>query len=115
MTTTPRQPYRWLPTSTELRQAPELAVLAALDAFLEITAGVLHAAHPEINADPECPYWIVAADRITAEILLQLFEDLRLLLARYRDETLSPTGTLDGRLYHDEPPGAAPSDHDIPF
>jgi hypothetical protein len=106
---------RWLPTPPQLEQAPELAALAALDAILEVAACALQVAHPEIDADPECPYWIAAADRLTAESLLQLFEDLRVLLARYRDETLRPVDVLDQESYQDDPPRAAPDDDDIPF
>jgi hypothetical protein len=73
-------PSRWLPTPPQLEQASELAILAALDAILELAACALEVAHPEIDADPECPYWVAAADRLTAESLLQLFEDLRVLL-----------------------------------
>jgi hypothetical protein len=108
-------PSRWLPTPPQLEQAPELGVLAALDTLLEVATCALQVALPEIDADPECPYWVAGDDRLTAESLLQLFEDLRVLLARYRDETLRPADILEDDPCHDELPCAAPSDDDIPF
>jgi hypothetical protein len=63
-------PRRWLPTPAELDEAPELAILAALDDTLETALRALVAAHPQLG-DSECPAWVrrtsaasAAADRI---------------------------------------------------
>lgn len=58
------------PKPAELAQAPELAILAALDDTLELALRALVAVHPQLG-DPEYPAWArqagpvpAAADRI---------------------------------------------------
>jgi hypothetical protein len=46
-----------MPTPAELDEAPELAMLAALDHTLEIALRALVAAHPQLG-DSECPAWV---------------------------------------------------------
>lgn len=61
-----------LPTPDELADAPELAIVAALDHLLELTLRALVSAHPQLG-DTECPFWArhtdpasQAAERILA-------------------------------------------------
>jgi hypothetical protein len=58
------------PTPSELDDAPELAILAALDHALDLALRALVSAHPQLG-DPDCPSWAqdsspapLAADRI---------------------------------------------------
>ncbi len=53
-----------LPTPGEIADAPELALLHALDEILDLAPRVLVAAHPEL-ADPEAPFWVREASRTT--------------------------------------------------
>ena len=53
-----------LPTPGEIADAPELALLHALDDILDLAPRVLVAAHPEL-ADPEAPFWVREASRTT--------------------------------------------------
>jgi hypothetical protein len=108
-------PSRWLPAPHQLEQAPELAILAALDQVLELAACALHVAHPESHADPDCPSWAREADHAIAEGLLARFDDLRLLLGLYRDGALRPADLDDEDADEDVPPCAAPPDDDFPF
>jgi hypothetical protein len=73
------------PTAPELAEHPELAVLALLDAALDLTVSALLALYPEL-ADPERPYWIDApcAARDRAATLASRAHSLREALAGYR-------------------------------
>ncbi len=53
-----------LPTPDELVDAPELAILHALDQILSLAPRVLVTAHPEL-ADGEAPFWAVEASKAT--------------------------------------------------
>ena len=57
-------PPRRLPTPGEIADAPELAILVALDEILDLMLRALVAAHPEL-ADPEAPFWIPEPPRPT--------------------------------------------------
>jgi len=61
---------RCAPTPDDLNDAPELAILAALDGILELALRALVCEHPQLG-DSECPSWArhttplgEAADRI---------------------------------------------------
>jgi hypothetical protein len=84
MTTAPASPSDWLPTPEELERAPQLAILVALDATLEMTACALQVAHPELVRD-EPPYQLFGPRLIVADELLSLVERLREALCCYRD------------------------------
>jgi hypothetical protein len=63
---------RRLPTPDELDDAPQLAIVAALDQILDLTLRTLVSLHPQLG-DAECPHWVrdvspasEAADRILA-------------------------------------------------
>jgi hypothetical protein len=73
------------PTPPDLAENPELAVLALLDAALDLTVSALLALYPEL-ADPERPYWIDApsAARDRAATIASRAHSLREALARYR-------------------------------
>jgi hypothetical protein len=58
----PNAPH--LPTPDELVEAPELAILHALDQILSLAPRVLVTAHPEL-ADEAAPFWVVEASKIT--------------------------------------------------
>lgn len=51
------------PTPEDLVDAPELAILAALERTLDLVVRALVSAHPEL-ADPERPYWLRQASRM---------------------------------------------------
>ena len=82
------------PTPPDLAESPELAVLALLDAALELAVSALLALYPEI-ADPERPYWIDApsAARDRAATITSRAYSLRDALARYRQ--ILPPATDD--------------------
>jgi hypothetical protein len=65
------------PTSNQLALAPELGLLAALEAVLDLTVRTLEAAWPEPRGDDDGDY---LSSRIT-----QLAEELREALLDYRD------------------------------
>jgi hypothetical protein len=72
------------PAIPPLTIAPELAVLAALFALLDIASDALYATHPEL-ADDERPYWVptpVAVSRATA--IIRRAAGLRRAVRRYR-------------------------------
>jgi hypothetical protein len=86
------------PTPAELADAPELAILAALDAIVDFALRALVSEHPQL-ADPECPAWARqnspasdAAHRILAAArpLSNALEAYRRAIATARDD---PTDT----------------------
>lgn len=87
--TAPRPP----PTPQELRGAPELALLAALQQLIEITTVMLAATHPEIGDDrPGRPLDLQA---ILADQLIQLGGYLAETATRYRDATVAALHAAD--------------------
>jgi hypothetical protein len=58
-----RSPRRF-PTPDEIADAPELALLHALDEILDLVPRTLVAAHPKLG-DPETPFWLREASRTT--------------------------------------------------
>jgi hypothetical protein len=83
-----------IPTPAELDEAPELALLHALDEILDLVPRVLVAAHPEL-ADPDAPFWVREAPRTTRKAndivatthrLQQHLRDYRTAIARARDQ-----------------------------
>ena len=117
MTDTPDLPSGWLPTPPQLEHAPQLAVLVALDCTLEVAACAVQVAHPEIDDDPECPYWVARPDRLVAEKLLTLIDRLRIAIARYREALpeAPPAEPLHDNPYDDDLFGPDDSDAEIPF
>lgn len=110
-------PSGWLPTPPQLEQAPELAVLVALDSTLEVAACAVQVVHPEIDDDPECPYWAAPPDRLAAENLLVLIDRLRTALARYREALpeAPPAEPIPDNPYDDDPSAPDDSHDEIPF
>ena len=51
-----------IPTPDELGDAPESALLHALDEILDLLPRALVAAHPELG-DPEAPFWVRETSR----------------------------------------------------
>lgn len=51
-----------IPTPDELADAPESALLHALDEILDLVPRALVAAHPELG-DPEAPFWVRETSR----------------------------------------------------
>ena len=84
------------PTPDEIADAPELALLQALDPILELVPRALVAAHPEL-ADPEAPYWVREASPTTrkADDILAAAHRLQHHLRAYR---LAITLARDQRL-----------------
>jgi hypothetical protein len=92
-------------TIPELAAVPELAVLAALLAVLDVIDRALLAAHPEL-ADHERPYWILTPAVVPrAASVLRNADSLRRAVARYRLALTHHSAT-------NEPPAG---DAEIPF
>ena len=74
------------PTPDDLADAPELAILAALDWTLDLVVRALVCAHPEI-ADPERPYWLRQASPVAtaAETLVEQMAGMEQALFAYRE------------------------------
>jgi hypothetical protein len=90
---------------SHLAAAPELAVLAALLAVLDVVVHALLALHPEL-ADHERPYWIKTpnAVRLAASVLRNA-DELRRAINRYRLAVMpSP-----------QPTAPVPGEHHVPF
>jgi len=75
-----------IPTPDDLVDAPELAILAALDRTLDLVVRALVCAHPEL-VDPERPYWLRRASpsAAAAETLVDQTADLKQALIAYRE------------------------------
>ena len=82
----PRRTQHSWPTPEELGEAPELAVLALLDANLEIALRALASAHPAL-ADPDRPAWTLdhSPSARAAENFLARAKGLYRALETYRD------------------------------
>jgi len=76
---------RRLPTPDELDDAPELAIVAALDEILELTLRALVSFHPQLG-DPECPHWVRNASPASeaADCILAAARPLAGALEAYR-------------------------------
>ena len=74
-----------IPTPGDLADAPELAILAALDRTLDLAAAALACEYPEL-ADPERPYWLGSPPRAVpaAVTLLRRAHQLQRALRTYR-------------------------------
>ena len=75
-----------MPTPDDLVDAPELAILAALDWTLDLVVRALVCAYPELT-DPERPYWLRHASRLAtaAETLADQTDDMKQALTAYRE------------------------------
>ena len=84
---------RRVPTPDEIADAPELALLHALDQILDLVPRVLAAAHPEL-ADPEAPLWLREAPRTTpkANHIVATAHRLQQHLRAYRRAITLATG-----------------------
>jgi hypothetical protein len=91
-----------LPTPEELDAAPELAILAALEATLALTIVALQAAHPETWCEPH-PFRAPPPDARAAQGLIAAARRLGTDLLEYLD-----------MLRRSRPP-LPPSSDDIPF
>ena len=83
-----------IPTPDELADNPELALLHALDAVLDLVPRALVATHPEL-ADPDAPFWVREASTTTrhahhivaaAHRLQQHIRAYRAAITRARDQ-----------------------------
>ena len=86
-------PAAWLPTSAQIAMASERAILASLDANLQLAVRVLLAEHPSLSdssrEEPEPPQLAIAASiRILADTLHGL-------IAGYRAATEHALGDAD--------------------
>jgi len=85
----------WPPTVHEIWAAPELGILAALMALLEITANALFVAHPELGDDQDSrPLWrpLPAVVPVAGNILRDAAR-LRRAIDRYRRAITPPTAS----------------------
>ena len=86
--------HKQLPTATELAHAPELAILIALDALLEMTTVSIHLALPELELrqrasellDPD----LDDRDLALARDILDLIRALRNTVQIYQQLSLRP-------------------------
>jgi hypothetical protein len=72
------------PPPDELTLAPELGVLAALDATLATAAYQLHAEHPELTLEALARGHLPSAEARTASLLIFRCADLRAAIRDYR-------------------------------
>ena len=83
----------WLPTSAQIAMASERAILASLDANLQLAVRVLLAEHPALSdsphEEPEPPQLAIAA---SIRILADTLHDL---IAGYRAATEHALGDAD--------------------
>ena len=78
------------PTISQLEHAPELAILAALAAVLDLATDAVLAANPQLF-DDERPYWVSLPDQVpVADRLLRDAARLRRTMARYRQAIITP-------------------------
>lgn len=80
----PRPPF-WLPQPPDLGQAPEYAILAALDVTLELTCLALAAQHPQLrDRDSDWPVLHPGAPEAIASMIRSRVRDLQELVGHYR-------------------------------
>lgn len=72
------------PTPDELAVAPELGILAALDATLATAAYQLHAGHPELTLQALARGHLPSAKARSASLLIFRYADLRAEIRNYR-------------------------------
>jgi hypothetical protein len=72
------------PAADELAVAPELGVLAALDAILAAAAYQLHAEHPQLTIEALARGHLPSAEARTASLLIFRCADLRAAIRDYR-------------------------------
>jgi hypothetical protein len=86
--------HKQLPTATELAHAPELAILIALDALLEMTTVSIHLALPELELRQRAPELpdpdLNDRDLILAQDILDLIRALRNTVQIYQQLALRP-------------------------
>jgi hypothetical protein len=83
----------WLPTSEQIAMASERAILASLDANLQLAVRALLAEHPSLSDDsspeePEPPHLALATSiRILAETLHELIAGYRAVIEHALGDT----------------------------
>ncbi len=86
--------HHQLPSATELAHAPELAILIALDALLEMTTVSIHLALPELELLQRAPELLDPdlddRDMALAHDILGLIHTLRNTLQIYKQHALRP-------------------------
>ena len=80
----PRTPRRGLPTPSELGRAPELAILGALEATIDLTIVALVAAHPALRATDDGHDARLTAAAARADRVLAHAQALAAAIAAYR-------------------------------
>jgi len=78
------------PTPTDLAVAPELGVLAALDATLATATYQLQSEHPELGLNALARGDLPSAPARTASFLVFRCADLRAAIRHYRNLVLNP-------------------------
>jgi hypothetical protein len=78
------------PTPNDLAIAPELGVLAALDATLATAAYQLQSEHPELALDALARGDLPSAQARKASLLVFRFNDIRAVIREYRLLALNP-------------------------
>jgi hypothetical protein len=92
------RPLRSHPTPNQIADAPELAILCALDEVLDLACRALIAAHPVLG-ETDAPYWAHEATRQsrTAKQLLAKAHRLRRSVRAYRTATQLARDALQDR------------------
>lgn len=90
----------WLPRPPEIGQTPEYAILAALEATLQLTTFTLIAQHPEIcDQDPGRPRLPSGSPAAIAAMICFSIADVQDLISCYRAavdlENTEPPVTVD--------------------
>ena len=78
------------PTPNDLALAPELGVIAALDATLATAAYQLQSEHPELGLDALARGDLPSAQARMAAFLVVRFNDIRVAIRDYRRLALDP-------------------------
>lgn len=87
------------PTPNDLAVAPELGVLAALDATLATAAYQLQSEHPELALDALARGDLPSEQARKASLMSVRFTDLRAEIREYRALALNPDSLLDDQLH----------------
>jgi len=87
------------PTPNDLAVAPELGVLAALDATLATAAYQLQSEHPDLGLDALARGDLPSAQARKASRIVVRFADLRAEIREYRALVLDPESFLDDQLH----------------
>lgn len=85
---------RRLPTPDELLRAPELAILGALEAAIDLALVAIVAAQPELQATPDGHDAVRTAAADSADLVIAKAQTLAVAIANYRTTRLHDLADL---------------------